>query len=77
MVKDYSEQVYELCYKVINDNCTNAKDRIEYKKIRKQIAQLIKWEGNNTAKLLRDELKQTYPRKLALLNELEKVEKKL
>lgn len=62
---------------MIIDNCGNAKDGREYKKITKQIAQLIKWKGNDTAKSLIEELKQTYPRRLALLNELEKVEKKL
>ena len=76
-MKEYPEQVYELCYKEISENCAQAKDRREYKKVTKQIAQLIKWKGNDTAKLLIDELKQTYPRKTALLDELEKVEKKL
>ena len=39
--------------------------------------QLIKWKGNATAKLLVDEFKATYPRRSALLDELQKVEKKL
>ena len=77
LVKEYPEQLYDLCYKVIGDNCAQAKDRREYKKVTKQIAQLIKWKGNNTAKLLIEELKHTYPRRPALLDELEKVEKKL
>lgn len=57
--------------------CAQAKDRREYKKITKNIAQLIKWKGNDTAKSLIEELMQRYPRKPALLDELEKVEKKL
>lgn len=77
LVKDYPEQVYELCYKEISESCAQAKDRREYKKITKNIAQLIKWKGNDTAKSLIEELKQRYPRKPALLDELEKVEKKL
>lgn len=77
LVKDYSEQVYELCYKEISESCAQAKDRREYKKITKNIAQLIKWKGNDTAKSLIEELMQRYPRKPALLDELEKVEKKL
>lgn len=77
LVKEYPEQVYELCYKEISESCAQAKDRREYKKITKKIAQLIKWKGNDTAKLLIGELKQTYPRRPALLDELEKVEKKL
>ena len=77
LVKDYPEQVYELCYKEISESCAQAKDRREYKKITKNIAQLIKWKGKDTAKLVIKELKQTYPRRPALLDELEKVEKKL
>ena len=76
-VKEYPEQVYELCYKEIRESCVQAKDRREYKKITKKIAQLIKWKGKDTAKLVIKELKQTYPRRPALLDELEKVEKKL
>lgn len=52
LVKDYPEQVYELCYKEISESCAQAKDRREYKKITKNIAQLIKWKGNDTAKSL-------------------------
>ena len=42
----------------------------EKKKKTKNIAQLIKWKGNDTAKSLIEELKQRYPRKPALLDEL-------
>lgn len=77
LVKEYPGQIYELCYKEISESCAQAKDRREYKKITKNIAQLIKWKGNDTAKSLIEELKQRYPRKPALLDELEKVEKKL
>lgn len=38
---------------------------------------MIKWKGNATAKLLVDEFKTTYPRRSALLDELQKIEKKL
>lgn len=77
LVKEYSEQVYDLCYREISESCVQAKDRREYKKVMKQIAQLIKCKGNDTAKSLIEELKQKYPRRPALLDELEKVEKKL
>lgn len=75
LVKDYPEQVYELCDKVIRDNCAQARDRRGYKKVTKQILQLIEWNGNDKAKELIIELKQAYPRRPALLNELGKVEK--
>ena len=72
LVKEYPEQVYELCYKEIRESCVQAKDRREYKKITKKIAQPIKWKGKDTAKLVIKELKQTYSRRPALLDELEK-----
>ncbi|MCI9387931.1 MAG: hypothetical protein K1W36_09080 [Lachnospiraceae bacterium] len=77
LVKDYPEQVYELCYEEISRNCAQAKDRREYKKVTKQIAQLIKWKGTDKAGELIEELRRTYPRRTALLDELGKVEKKL
>ena len=49
----------------------------DYKKVCKDLLQLIKWKGNATAKLLVDEFKATYPRRSALLDELQKVERKL
>ena len=61
--EDWNNVLYDI-YKTANN-------------IEKQIAQLIKWKGNDTAKSLIEELKQIYPRKSALLDELEKVEKKL
>lgn len=70
-------RIYDLCYEKISKNCVEAKDRREYKKVTKQIAKLIKWKGNDTAKALIDELKQTYPRRPVLLDELGKVEKRL
>lgn len=77
LVKDYPEQIYELCYNLILYNCTQAKDRREYRKVTSRIKQLIKWKGNEKAKILIEELKQQYKRKPALLDELSKVEKKL
>lgn len=32
LVKEYPEQVYELCYKEISESCAQAKDRREYKR---------------------------------------------
>lgn len=74
LMKDYPEEIYSLCYKVIIDNCAQARNRREYKKVTKEILQLIKWKGKDTARKLVDELKQTYSRKPALIDELEMVE---
>lgn len=77
LVKTYPEEIYAICETYIREKCAGAKDRREYKKVCKDILQLIKWKGKATAKLLIDEFKTTYPRRTALLDELQKVEKKL
>ena len=77
LVKDYPDQIYNLCYNEISDHCANARDRREYKKVTKQIEQLIKWNGTDTAQKLIDDLRKLYPRRSALLDELDKIERKL
>lgn len=51
LVKEYPKQIYDLCYKEISEECTLAKDRRAYRKVTKKIAQLIKWNGNDTARI--------------------------
>ena len=45
LVKDYPEQVYELCYKEISESCAQAKDRREYKKDNEEYCTAYKMEG--------------------------------
>lgn len=77
LVKDYPNEIYELCAGCIREKCAQATDRRLYKKVCKDLLQLIKWKGNDTARMLVDEFKENYPRRTALLDELQKVEKKL
>lgn len=77
LVKTYPEEIYALCEVYIREKCAGARDRREYKKVCKDILQLIKWKGKATATVLVEEFKTTYPRRTALLDELQKVEKKL
>lgn len=77
LVKDYSNELYALCANYIREKCAQATDRRLYKKVCKDLLQLIKWKGNVTAKMLVEEFKANYSRKPALLDELQKVEKKL
>lgn len=77
LVKDYPNEIYELCAGCIREKCAQATDRRLYKKVCKDLLQLIKWKGNDTARMLVDEFKETYPRRTALLDELQKVERKL
>lgn len=75
LVKDYPDEIYALCKDYIREQCAEATDRRLYKKVCKDLLQLIKWKGNATAKALVEEFKEKYPRKTALLDELQKVEK--
>lgn len=77
LVKDYPEQIYALCVNDIKKSCAQAADRRMYRKVCKCIKQLIEWNGRDYARELITELKQTYLRKPALIDELEKVESKL
>lgn len=77
LVKDFPNEMYDLCASYIREKCSQATDRRLYKKVCKDLQQLIKWKGKTTAKMLVEEFKETYSRKPALLDELQKVEKKL
>lgn len=77
LIKDYPEEILSLCAEAIREKCSQATDRRLYKKVCKDLQQLIKWKGNSVARELIDEFKQKYPRRTALLDELQKVEKKL
>lgn len=77
LVKDYPDEIYALCANAIREKCSQATDRRLYKKVCKDLLQLIKWKGDATAKALVEEFKVTYSRRPALLDELQKVEKKL
>lgn len=77
LVEDYPEEVYALCAGDIREKCAQATDRRLYKKVCKDLLQLIQWKGNDTARELVEEFKERYPRRAALLDELQKVERKL
>ena len=70
---DYPEELYALCRQVICDSCGQARNRKEYRKVIKQIRQLLEWGGTDTARELVEELGQTYPRRMARLDELQRL----
>lgn len=77
LVKDYPDEIFKLCADDIREKCSQATDRRLYKKVCKDLLQLIKWKGSPMARELIEEFKAKYPRRPALLDELQKVEKKL
>ncbi len=77
LVKDYPDEIFKLCADDIREKCSQATDRRLYKKVCKDLLQLIKWKGSSMARELVEEFKEKYPRRPALMDELQKVEKKL
>lgn len=77
LVKDYPDEIFKLCADDIREKCSQATNRRLYKKVCKDLLQLIKWKGNSVARELVEEFKAKYPRRPALLDELQKVERKL
>lgn len=72
LVKNYPVEVYNLCAQKIKRECSMAKNRREYKDVCKLISQLKKWGGKVEAKNRIQYLMEKYPRRSALLDELEK-----
>lgn len=72
LVKKYPVEVYNLCAGKIKSECSIAKNRREYRHVCKLIAQLKKWGGKVETKDLIQYLMEKYPRRSALLDELEK-----
>ena len=71
-MKKYPVEVYNLCAEKIKSECSIAKNRREYRYVCKLIAQLKKWGGKAEANDLIQYLMEKYPRRSALLDELEK-----
>lgn len=74
LAQDYPEELFALCRQFVTTHCAQASNRREYRKVAKEIAQMVSWGGSSVAEELVDELKRTYSRKYALLDELEDVE---
>ncbi len=75
LVEIYPDKVYDLCYKIIWDECARGMIRRDYQKAIRNIYQLIAWKGQDKARELINDLKKIYKGKPALRDELEIVER--
>jgi len=73
LVAEYAEEVFLLFTKVISEEAARSSNRNEYRKVCGIIRHLIKAGGKDQAKKLIEQLCLTYPKRTALLDELQKV----
>lgn len=73
LVHQYKNNVYELCISEIQENAKHSNNRKDYRRLCDLLQTLAKFSGTAEAQQLIDELRRDYPRRLALLDELERV----
>lgn len=77
LAPQYGKEVYSLCAGVIREVSKRPRDRKDYKRVCELLRALADFGGAAEAKTLIGELRQAYPRRPALWDELEKVERKI
>lgn len=73
LVDDYLDEVLDLFDEQIKKECQQATNRNEYKKVCRVIRTLIEAGGRDRAAQVASELREAYPRRPALLEELGKI----
>ena len=74
LTPQYGKEVCSLCTAAIRENVKQASDRKAYQKVCGLIQSLAEFGSVKEAQMLISELRQDYPRRPALLDELERVE---
>ena len=77
LAPQYGEEVYGLCTAAILEEAKQAGDRRAYQRVCGLIQSLAGFDGVTEARMLIGQLRQAYPRRPALLDELGRVERKL
>lgn len=77
LAREYGKEVFDLCAAVIRKRAEAAGNRREYRKLCGLLGSLAGFGGRKGAEMLIDELRQTYPRRPALLEELGRVEREV
>lgn len=75
LAPQYGKEVFSLCASAIRENVKQASDRKAYQRVCDLIQSLAEFGGAKEAKILIGELRQFYPRRPALLDELVRVER--
>lgn len=73
LVHPYRNDVYGLCISEIRENAKRSHNRKDYRRLCDLLRTLVKFGGTAETKALISELRQSYPRRPALLDELERV----
>lgn len=73
LVHQFRNDVYGLCVNEIRENAKHSNNRKDYRRLCDLLRTLVKFGGTAEAQKLIDELRQTFPRRLTLLDELERV----
>jgi len=77
LAPQYGKEVYGLCSGAIREVSKRLQNRKDYKRVCELLQLLVNFGGTVEAKTLIGELRQVYPRRLALRDELERVERKI
>ncbi len=77
LIKDYPDETIALCADDIRERMAASSTRNQYRTVCWDMLQLIRWHGNDTVRGLIAEFKEKYSRRTAMLDELQKVERKL
>ena len=77
LTPQYSEEIYALCAAVIRREAERINGRKDYQMLCRRLRSLAGFGGTAEAQALIHELRQAYPRRRALLEELEQVEREV
>lgn len=75
LAPQYGDEVFGLCSSAIRKTSKRISNRKHYQRLCELLQSLIKFGGSGYAQILIDELYEAYPRRPALLEELERVER--
>ena len=75
LAPQYGDEVFDLCSNEIREASKSISNRKHYQQLCGLLQYLIKFGGSRSAQILINELREAYPRRPALLEELERVER--
>ena len=74
LIPQYSEEIYDLCAAAIRREAERINNRKDYQMLCRRLCSLVDFGGAEAVQTLIRELRQAYPRRKALWEELEQVE---
>lgn len=77
LIPQYSEEIYDLCTAAIRREAERINNRRDYQMLCRRLCSLVDFGGTEAVQVLIRELRQAYPRRKALWEELEQVERRI